>query len=108
MDFIKGMYKEGLVDSQLDEDAWADIRARRIDRLSAAKRTALYGYLVGIENAVRAAKFVETAEQKKTVPAEYVKGYLPIIEMIDDIVDGGAGYIQQLRALHQRAKNNKK
>jgi hypothetical protein len=107
-DFIKNMYEEGLVEKQLDEDAWADIRARRIDRLSAQKRAALYGYLVGLENAVRATKFVEMAEEKKTVPSEYVKGYLPIVEMVEDIVQGGAGYIQQLRALHKRAKNRQK
>ena len=58
MDFIKDMYKEGLVDSQIDENAWADIRGRRIQRLSKEKQVALYAYLVGLENAMRATKFI--------------------------------------------------
>lgn len=108
MDFIKDMYKEGLVDSQIDENAWADIRGRRIQRLSKEKQVALYAYLVGLENAMRATKFVEMAEQGKTPPNQYVKGYAPIVEMVDDIVNGGTAYIAQLRQLHKRAKNSRK
>ena len=109
MDFIKSMYEEGLVDKQLDEDAWADIRGRRIERLSNDKLVALYGYLVGIENALRAAKFVETAQQGRTPPNQYVKSYMPIIDMINDIVAAGPSSIQQLRLVHKRAKKlNKK
>ena len=108
MDFIKDMYKEGLVDSQIDENAWADIRGRRIQRLSKEKQVALYAYLVGLENAMRATKFVEMAEEGKTPPNQYVKGYAPIVEMVDDIVNGGKAYIAQLRQLHKRAKNSRK
>ena len=108
MDFIKDMYKEGLVDSQIDESAWADIRGRRIQRLSKEKQVALYAYLVGLENAMQATKFVEMAEQGKTPPNQYVKGYAPIVEMVDDIVNGGTAYISQLRQLHKRAKNSRK
>ena len=108
MDFIKDMYKEGLVDSQIDENAWADIRGRRIQRLSKEKQVALYAYLVGLENAMRATKFVEMAEEGKTPPNQYVKGYAPIVEMVDDIVNGGTAYIAQLRQLHNRAKNSRK
>lgn len=104
MDFIKGLYKEGLVEQHLDEDAITRIRGRRIERLSKEKRVALYGYLVGLENAMRATKFVEHVEEGRTPPKQYVEGYSPIVEMIDDIVSGGTAYIQQLRALHKRAK----
>jgi len=104
MDFIKNMYEEGLVETQLSEDAWADIRGRRIERLSKEKRVALYAYLVGLENAMRATKFVEYAEEGRTPPNQYVKGYSPVVAMIDDIVTAGPAYIQQLRALHKRAK----
>jgi hypothetical protein len=34
----------------------------------------------------------------------FVQAYLPAIEMIDDIVKAGPGYIQMLRALQNRAK----
>lgn len=40
MDFIKNMYEEGLVEKHMSEDAWADIRGRRIERLSKEKRVA--------------------------------------------------------------------
>jgi len=104
MDFIKSMYDDGLVEKQLDEDAWADIRGRRIDRLSKEKRIALYAYLVGLENAVKATKFVETAEEGRTPPKQFVQSYMPIVEMIDDIVNAGTAHIAQLRQLHKRAK----
>lgn len=104
MDFIKGLYEEGLVEKQLDENAWADIRQRRIGRLEKQRNVALYGYLVGVENAVRAKRFAEMAEQGKSVPANFVQAYLPIVNMIDDIIDGGPAAITQLRNLHKRFK----
>jgi plasmid stabilization system protein ParE len=104
MDFIKGLYEEGLTESKLDEDAWADIRARRIGRLSDQRRIALYGYLVGIENAARAKRFIEEAEKGNAIPSNFVKAYRPIIEMIDDIVESGPGGITLLKQLHKRVK----
>jgi len=105
-DFIKGLYDEGLVEKQLDEDAWADIRARRVGRLTKERSVALYGYLVGIENAQRAKIFVDTAEQHKAVQATFVNAYSPIIAMIDEIVEAGPSYIAMLKNLHKRAKSN--
>ena len=105
MNFIKGLYEEGLVEQHLDEDALDRIRGRRVQRLSKQRRVALYGYLVGLENAMRATKFVELAEDGRSVPSTLVQGYMPIIEMVEDIVNGGTAYIQQLKLLHKRAKN---
>jgi hypothetical protein len=104
MNFIKDMYEEGLVEKHLEEDAWADIRKRRVERLRDERNVALYGYLVGPENAVRAKRFIEEAEQGHGIPASLVKGYFPIIAMIDDLVDAGPGAIAQLRNLHKRHK----
>jgi hypothetical protein len=104
MNFIKGLYEDGLVEQHLDEDAWADIRQRRIGRLEKQRNVALYGYLVGVENAMRAKRFAEMAEQGKSIPANFVEAYLPIINMIDDIIDGGPAAISQLRNLHKRFK----
>ena len=104
MNFIKGLYEEGLVEQHLDEDALDRIRGRRVQRLSKQRRVALYGYLVGLENAMRATKFVELAEDGRSVPSTLVEGYMPIIEMVEDIVNGGTAYIQQLKLLHKRAK----
>jgi hypothetical protein len=105
MNFIKGLYEEGLVEQHLDEDALDRIRGRRVERLSKQRRVALYGYLVGLENAMKATKFVELAEEGKSVPSTFVEGYMPIIEMVEDIVNSGTAYIQQLKLLHKRAKN---
>jgi len=102
--FIKGMYEEGLVEKQLDEDAWADIRARRIGRLDKDRSVALYGYLVGIENAVKAKMFIEMAEAGKSAPAQFVKAYAPIIAMIDEIVEAGPAGITRLKQLHKSLK----
>ena len=103
MDFIKGMYEDGLVEQHLDEDAMNRIRGRRNQRLKNDRSIALYGYLVGIENARRATMFIEMAEQGKSIPKNFVEAYLPIIEMIDDIVvDGGPQGVQLLKQLHKR------
>jgi hypothetical protein len=104
MDFIKNMYEEGLVEKQLDEDAWADIRKRRVERLRDERNVALYGYLVGPEKAMRAKRFIEMAEEGKSIPKNFVEAYFPIIAMIDDIVDAGPGAVAQLRNLHKRHK----
>lgn len=104
MNFIKGLYEEGLVEQHLDEAALDRIRSRRIERVTKERNVALYGYLVGVENAMRAKRFAEMAEQGKSIPANFVEAYLPIINMIDDIIDGGPAAITQLRNLHKRFK----
>jgi hypothetical protein len=104
MDFIKNMYEEGLVEKHLEEDAWADIRARRLERSEHSRHVALYGYLVGMENAIKAIKAAELAEQGKGIPPQFVKAYAPIIEMIDDIIDAGPAGIQRLRSIHKSLK----
>lgn len=76
----------------------------------AGSATALqyYRWLVGTENLMMAKKFMDTAKTGSTVPGQYVQGYLPIVKMIDDIVQAGPSYIQQLRVIHQRAKKSRK
>jgi hypothetical protein len=108
MDFIKDMYEEGLVEKKLDEDAWADIRGRRIKRLDKGRRVALYGYLVGVDKAMRATKFADMAQDGKSVPSTFVNGYEPIVDMIEDIIDAGPGFISMLQNLHKRAKRSRK
>lgn len=104
MNFIKGLYEEGLVEQHLDETAWEDIKSRRINRLTDQRKIALYGYLVGIENAAKVKHFIHMAESGKGIPSNFVKAYLPIIEMIDDIVDAGPTGVQRLRQLHKLLK----
>ena len=104
MEFIRDMYEEDLVKKHLDEDAWADIRARRLDRMNRNKNVALYGYLVGLGNAMKAIKAAELAEQGKGIPPQFVKAYQPIFDMIDDFVEAGPGAIQRLKSVHKSIK----
>lgn len=67
-----------------------------------------YRYLVGTENIWLAKKFVEMSTQSKSVPANIIRGYLPVIKMVTEIVQAGPAYIQMLRTVHQRAKKNLK
>lgn len=108
MDFIRDMYDEGLVQHHLSETAIERIKTRRIERLKKQRNVALYAFLVGINNAVRSLRFIEMAQDGNAIPPDFVKAYMPIIEMIDDIVDAGPGAIQQLKLVHQRAKRSKK
>lgn len=108
MDFIKGMYEEGLVEKKLDEDVWADIRSRRLDRANRERDVALYAYLVGIDNAYRATKFVEMAESGQGIPSNFAKAYLPIIDLIDDFVAAGPAGISRLKQAHKSIKSLKK
>ena len=65
---------------------------------------ALYRYLVGDSNLALTKKFLEQAKDGKAASANMVAAYLPAIKMIDDIVKGGPAMVQQLRAVHNRAK----
>jgi len=68
---------------------------------------ALYKYLVGSKNLALTKKFLEMAKDGKAASSNMVQAYLPAIQMIDDIVQGGPAYVQQLRALQQRAKKTR-
>jgi hypothetical protein len=67
---------------------------------------ALYRYLVGDRNLALTKKFLEQAKDGKAASANMVQAYLPAIKMIDDIVKAGPGAVQQLRAVHKRAKRS--
>lgn len=83
----------------LDESAWDRIEARVESR-----NIALYRFLIEPKNLILIKNFIELSKQGKTVPAPMVKAYLPIIEIIDDIVTAGPTFVQLLKVLHSRAK----
>ena len=95
---IEQMFKD-LNLEELDEDA-LDRIAKRVSQ----REIALYSYLVGKQNAVKAKIFVEKLSQGQTVPSSIAKGYEPAVDMIHDIVKAGPAYINLLKSLHQRAK----
>lgn len=73
-----------------------------------SKDLVLYRQLVGMDNLQLAKKFIDFAKSGSSIPPQYVKAYLPIIQMIDEIVEGGSSYVQLLRSIHKRAKNQRK
>lgn len=68
---------------------------------------ALYRYLVGAKNMALTKRFLDQAKNGKAVSAEMMKAYMPVIELIDDIVKAGPAYVQNLRAVHARAKKQR-
>jgi len=66
-----------------------------------------YRYLVGAKGLVGTKKFLDQAKDGKAVPAPYVQAYAPVVKMVDDIVKAGPGFVQMLRALHNRAKKSR-
>ena len=66
-----------------------------------------YRFLVNVNQVPFVAKFIGLANSGKSVMGTYVSAYLPVIQMIDDIVKAGPVYIEQLKVLHQRAKKRR-
>jgi len=99
LDFIKSLYDDKLIEQYLGEDA-----LERIQKRVNAREFALYAMIVGKDKAARCKIFLELAQNNKSISSNYVRGYLPLIEMMDDIITAGPSYISQLKALHQRAK----
>jgi hypothetical protein len=69
-----------------------------------SKTLALYRYLVGTDNLALTKRFVELAKNGQSIPSNAVQAYMPIIKMIDDIVNGGPQYVQLLRNIHKKSK----
>jgi len=72
-----------------------------------AQDLALYRYIVGAKNVMGTKKFLDAAKKGQSMSPAFVKAYLPAVELLDDIVKAGPGYIQMLRALQKRAKNSR-
>lgn len=102
LDFIKSLYDDKLIEQHLDEDAIQRIQ-KRVD----ARELALYAIVVGKTNAARAKIFIELALNGKSIPSQYVKGYEPALDILNDIITAGPTYITQLKHLHQRAKRRR-
>jgi hypothetical protein len=67
-----------------------------------------YRFLVPVTKLPFIAKFLDNAKAGRSVVANFVQAYVPIIMMIDDIVSAGPVYVEQLKQLHKRAKNARK
>lgn len=90
------------VDHLVNEDAFDRIADR------VAKRDIVYYRpIVGAENLMRARLFLELAKEGKSIPSGFVQGMQPAIEMLDDIVSAGPGFVQMLKVLHKRAQKTR-
>ena len=87
---------------QMDEAA-LDRVLKRVDN----RDLALYRLLTGSKDLMLIKNFLDLASQGKSIPSPMVKAYQPVIELIDDIVTSGPGYVQLLRALRKRAKKTR-
>ncbi len=77
---------------------------KRVSRRADARNIMYYRLIIGASNLMRARLFLELAKQGKNIPAPYVQAMQPAIEMIDDIVTAGPGFVQILKVLHKRAQ----
>lgn len=64
----------------------------------------LYRYIVGNKNLAQTRLFLKKAAKGESVPSTAVKAYQPAVQMLNDIVQAGPGFVQQLRLLHNRSK----
>ncbi len=66
-----------------------------------------YCFLVGTKNIGMVKRFLDFVRRGDSIPRDVLKSYLPIIQMVDNIVKGGPAFIQQLKLLEKRAKKRK-
>ena len=67
-----------------------------------------YRLIVDISRLPYIAKFIENARAGRSVVAQFVQAYAPLIFMLDDIIKAGPVYVNQLKMLHNRAKKARK
>ena len=90
------------LDNVLDAETGTDTKKMSGDELNA------YRILVGPANIRRAKMAVELAKDGKSIPANVVSAYVPIMRMVDDIANGGFAFVRLLQSIHERAKKNQK
>ena len=76
------------------------------DLAGTTRQFALYKYIVGDKNLALTKRFLQNAQNGQSASGNMLKAYMPAIQMIDDIVQAGPAYVNNLRALHKRAKKS--
>lgn len=67
-----------------------------------------YQYLVGSKNLALLKRFLDMSKNNQSVSKDILQAYMPIIELVDNIVKAGPGFVQRLKTLEQRAKNQRR
>ena len=106
-------------DFQDDFERWAAIKNMEVasavdpeptvstpDLAGTTRQYALYKYIVGDKNLALTKRFLQNAQNGQAASGNMLKAYMPAIQMIDDIVQAGPAYVNNLRALHKRAKKS--
>ena len=73
-------------------------------RSTTSRELMYYKLLADTDNILLIKSFLEHARAGRSIPSTMVKAYLPIIEMIDEIVASGPTYINLLKSIQKRAK----
>ena len=86
------------------------VDAERTDAPTAMTPNELNAYriLVGPTNVRRAKIAVDQARQGRGLAGPIAAAYFPIMQMIDDIANGGYTFVKLLQTIAERAKRNKK
>ena len=106
-------------DLQRKAQEFADKQHLELDNVIDAERTApgsemtaneMSGYrvLVGDNNVRRAKIATDMVKQGRAVPAPIMSAFYPVIQMVDNIVNGGMSYVKMLQAINDRAKSGRK
>ena len=59
--------------------------------------------LVGSQNIINAKNAIKLAKQGKSVPANMMKGFAPIVDILLDVLQGGSSYARRLQTLDKQA-----
>lgn len=71
-----------------------------------AKRNQALRMLVGTSNFPKAKRALELYKQGRTVPPALMVGFMPIIDMVDEIMSSGMANLRMLQMVNKRAKKS--
>jgi len=64
--------------------------------------------IVGKDKLFLAIKYIELAQEGKTIPSNVARAMTPAIDLVVDLVKGGPEYVERLLQLQKRAKSQRK
>lgn len=71
-----------------------------------AKRNQALRMLVGTQNFPKAKRALELYKQGKTVPPTLMAGFMPVIDIVDEIMSSGMANLRMLQMINKRAKKS--
>ena len=102
-DFSKLVAQQDLETNRVDDTEIAVSKPDLGTNLASVK---FYRLLASPSKLILLQKFLEYTKEGKPIPANMVKAYSPIVELVDDIVQGGPTYIQMLKTIRKNAKKS--